>query len=379
MRYRSIVAYSAVTLAFSGFSCPRPNQAPWASVGQASLVLPGVKVVSGHHCESSAMLNALLYEGYEVTEDMIIGGGSAPSFIFIKGVFPFVGGRCDEMRQRFFSAAMIDWHGAIPRAKDADWPLIASLLRQGLPVVLRVDMRYLPYRYGGRYGSRYMSFGGHYVTLFGIDPGAGIAYVSDTEYQGLQGIKLSDLHKARTSTTKTFPPKAEYYWAGAPGQAQISAEALVRASFARLIDNYEQQALNGLATYGADLAAIESYSKPVFLLPSVFGYMAGNIEDFGTGGASFRMPYRDFLQFAAERSPYSAQAKALIPDLELCIEAWHQLASAFRLLSSGIKAMDKNARKAEYAKLTAMANTLYEREKSFYTALKKAYGEMTGG
>jgi hypothetical protein len=253
-------------------------------------------------------------------------------------------------------------------------------------------MRFLPYRYGGKYGSKYMSFGGHYVTLFGMDSSAGVAYVTDTEYTALQTVKLADLHRARVSNTKTFPPRGEYYWAEKPlyagsgdsssadssradsatGGATLDADSLVRASFASVIENYETLALDGLSRYGADLASIESYSPQKFLLPAVFGYMAGNIEDHGTGGASFRMLYRDFLSYAAERSSFSSEASALIPYLDDCISSWHELSSAFRDLSTHIKGMDSTARAAEYERLAKIAQRLYEREKTFYTKMKGA-------
>jgi hypothetical protein len=106
--------------------------------------------------------------------------------------------------------------------------------------------------------------------------------------------------------------------------------------------------------------------------------MAGNIEEYGTGGASFRMPYRDFLLYAAEKSSFTGAASNLIPYLDECIASWHLLSSAFSELSSLIKGMDAGERAAEYATLEKIAQTLYGREKAFYTEMKKAYIAMTG-
>jgi hypothetical protein len=368
---------SVLTLASCAVPKAAPYAAPWKNDSAYKVILPDVAVMAGGHCESSAMMNALRFAGYDVSECMIIGGGGAPSFIHLKGTFPFIGARCEDMRERFFDATGIQWHNAIPEGKDAGWTEIRSLLERGIPVVLRVDMRYLPYRYGGKYGSKYMSFGGHYVTLFGIDSATGLAYVSDTEYAALQAIKLVDLHKARRSDTKTFPPRAEYYWVE-PSSVAIDADSLVRASLKAVIENYESLALDGLSRYGADLASIESYSRQKFLLPSVFAYMAGNIEEHGTGGASFRMPYRDFLLYAAGKSSFANEASDLIPYLDECIASWHQLSSAFRDLSLAIKGMDAGERAAEYARLEIIAQTLYEREKAFYTEMRKSYMKMTG-
>lgn len=62
-------------------------------------------VTAGAHCESSAILNALLYSGFDVTECEIVGGGGALSFLFIKDTFPFIAARNTDMKERFFKAA----------------------------------------------------------------------------------------------------------------------------------------------------------------------------------------------------------------------------------------------------------------------------------
>ena len=244
--------------------------APWKTGNaSASRLLGNVMVIPGRHCESSAIMNALKYEGYDVSECMITGGGGALSFVFMKGTFPFLGARNDDMKERFFEAAGIAFHDVTPKSKDRGWAEIDSLLARGIPVVLRNDMRYLRYRYNGKYGSAYTSFGGHLIALFGIDREKNVAYVSDTEFPGLQTVSLADLHKARTSSTKNFPPHAEYYWADPPagtasagtGSAKINPDALLRSSLATVVGNYEHVALAGLNQYGSDLAALEKIGR----------------------------------------------------------------------------------------------------------------------
>jgi hypothetical protein len=241
----------------------------------------------------------------------------------------------------------------------------------------------LKYRYGGKYGSAYTSFGGHYVTLFGIDREKNEAYVSDTEYPGLQRISLADLHRARTSDTKNFPPRAEYYWAEPPavsakvngvtscaGITKIDPDALLRSSLATVARNYEQGALSGLEHYGSDLAALETYSRQKYLIPAVFDYMSGNIESFGTGGASFRMLYREFLFYEMTQENHGELA-SLIPLLDDCISSWHTLSAEFRADAKAYKTETPEARAAMYAELQRTADGLHGREKRFYTELKK--------
>jgi len=353
--------------------------APWEAGGHpASHVLANVTVTPGGHCESSAIMNALRYEGYDVSECMITGGGGALSFVFMKGAFPFIGARNDDMKERFFESAGIAFHDVIPKDKDYGWSEIDSLLARGIPVVLRNDMRYLRYRYNGKYGSAYTAFGGHLITLFGIDRGKNVAYVSDTEYPGLQTVSLADLHKARTSNTKNFPPHAEYYWAEPPAiaasadtaSAKINPDALLRSSLATVVRNYEQGALAGLERYGTDLTALETYSKQNFLIPAVFDYMSGNIELYGTGGASFRMLYRDFLTYEIT-SENHVELSSLVPLLDDCIFSWHELSAEFRAAAKAYKTVSPDGKTALYAGLKKTADELHVREKRFYTELKK--------
>ena len=367
----SYLIYCACSLALFA-SCSSPFDGY-----RGTVLLAGVSPVPGGHCESSAMLNALRYEGYDVTESMITGGGGALEFSLAKGMFPFIGARNLDMRERFFAAAGIEWHKVIPTGRDAGWAEIDGLLRKGIPVVLRVDMRYLPYLYGGKYGSAHMAFGWHMITLFGVDYDKGLAYVSDTANIGLQTLRLRDLAKARTSTTRNLPPHAEYYWAdpaGVPYSAarKLDADSLASSSFDAVLVNYEKGALENLSLFGTDLRSLERDGAKIFLLPAILEYMAGTIEDYGTGGASFRLLYRGFLDYASKESSFRGSVE-LLPLIDDSITHWHRLAAAFRDSAKLIKGMNEASRAVEYEKLGKIADALYESEKRFYTALRIMY------
>jgi len=341
-------------------------------------------VIPGAHCESSAITNALRYEGYDVTECMVTGGGSALSFMFRKGLFPWLGGRNTDMRERFFDAAGIAWHKSLPEDSDTGWGEIAGLLERGIPVMLRVDMRFLPYRYEGKYGPRYMSFGWHIITLFGIDYDRGLAYVSDTEFDSLQSVKLADLHKARISKTKNWPPRAEFYWAEKSQEGfRIEPDRLVRASLEGVLENYRGKAsdvmdgangdvlvgLSGLGRFAETLAHLETWSDKKFLLPAVLEYMAGTIEDFGSGGAAFRVLYRDFLVYAGDRSAFGG-IDSLIPSIDASIASWHALSAEFRRIASSVKGMDADERAKAWLRCAKIAEDLYRSEQALYTAIE---------
>ncbi len=335
--------------------------------------LQGANPSPGAHCESAAIVNALRYEGYEVSEPMILGGGGALSFTFGEGAFPFIGGRSLDLRERFFSTAEISWTSRIPQGRDLGWQEITDLLGRGIPVVLRVDMRFLPYRYGGKYGPSRMSFGWHLVTLFGVDWDAGLAWVSDREYDGLQKIKIADLSRARSSTTKTFPPRAEYYWMEPPEGSEgrkIVFSRLVSSSFETITEHYENGALDSLSRFGSALSSYDANGVNGFLLPAALRYMSGCIEEYGTGGAAFREPYKAFIA-EAERSGAVADAETLTAALDASIAAWHELSSQMRSFADGAKSMGKAERSRNFILLGNCADALYARERILYTEIKR--------
>jgi hypothetical protein len=94
------------------------------------IMLSEVSVVSGQHCESSAILNALIYLDYDFNEAMVAGGGGGPAFVFQKQDFPFLGGRGYNLREIFFKGAEISWHSRVPEEHEDRWAAISDLLEQ---------------------------------------------------------------------------------------------------------------------------------------------------------------------------------------------------------------------------------------------------------
>jgi hypothetical protein len=356
---------------------------PWLTKGEQEmkLILENVQVVPGGHCESSAINNALNYLGYkEINESMIVGAGGAIAFMLDQSEFPFLGGRNNQMREIFFAAAGISWQVEQPATSEAAWAGVKGVLKAGLPVVLRVDMRFLPYLYGGKYGAPYMSFGGHMITLFGIDLEKEIAYVSDTALPGLHQIALLDLEKARSSNTKVYPPMREYYWIEKkPTQYQLDWQKLVAASIKEVVGNMEYKAgantpalfgLAGLEQFSRNLKQPEKLVKNEWLFAPVLSFWYGCIETNGTGGAAFRMLYRDFIQQASEQLN-SESLYQLLPYLDASITAWHNLANGFKSLSENIQTVKGKAERAPlFEQVAGLAFEVYQKEKDLCQVLK---------
>jgi len=340
---------------------------------EETVLLSATRALAGKHCESSAILNMLNYQGYSVSEQQIIGAGSTLGFMFEKGDFPFLGSRNLEMRDEAFSNLGISWQGN-NSDKNRGWEDILKILKEDNPVVLRVDMRYLPYLYGGKYGSRYMSFGWHMICLFGIDGEKQTAIVTDTAQKGFQEIALKDLWKARFSDTKVLPPGGEYYWVEkAPSQFlpewdQIALNSLRKVSHNMVncpIEGDVLAGLEGMKDFPGTIANLQN-QVPSYLMGHVLPHMAGCIESFGTGGAAFRQMYGEFLSERAKEGGNPA-LKTAADKLSLAEEFWHRLAEELTTLSEQKKILkNKEALKGELLRISETARNLYLLEKDFY-------------
>jgi hypothetical protein len=363
---------------------------------KGSLMLPNFAPRRGGHCESSALLNALDFLGYGLSEADIVGGGAAPSFLFTDEAFPFLGSRNEKMRETFFAAARIPYRVLLPEKANGGWEGICALLERGRPVVLRVDMRYLPYLYGGRRGPAYMSFGWHWVCLAGLDFDSREALVTDTAREGLQRVGFSDLDAARFSATRVYPPRGEYAWAEPrPPEWRLDPDALAEAGLSGVLKNYQGEGgwgadggakdtgrlegLGGLALLPERLGSLDRWLNVHTLAPA-YRYIAGSIERNGTGGGAFRLLYARFLEARAgdcRDEGLRAACSRLVPAVRAAAAAWTALAArldagAARLESARGPAAQKAAASDAGEEAAEAARAVYAAELALQQALAAA-------
>jgi hypothetical protein len=121
-----------------------------------------------------------------LSEDMLLGLGAGIGFIYwqMKGAPPVFGGRANvrrpgenglEVDTGLRTGVQVGVYMTDSR-KKAEQQLI-SLLNHDEPVMLQVDMGFLPYfDFPGDF-----HFGGHVVVACGLDPDAGTVLVADRE------------------------------------------------------------------------------------------------------------------------------------------------------------------------------------------------------
>lgn len=161
----------------------------------------------GVHCESSAMRDVFEYIGFPMTEAMVFGLDATMGFGFFdttntfsfipKSDIPFfLGGKQGTIDSNSLACRLlgITLRKQSYTSADKAWEESKKMLIQNNPLILKVDLGYLPY-----FEEEEIHFGGHALTLAGYDEERKIAFVGDTEYEGFQEISIEKLKQARSS------------------------------------------------------------------------------------------------------------------------------------------------------------------------------------
>jgi len=196
--------------------------------------------------------------------------------------------------------------------EDKAWDESKNMINQDIPLLLRVDIAYMPYE-GFDNEMEEAHFGGHAVVLGGYDEEKGVAYIGDTEFEGFQEVPIDILKTARSSL---YGPKFLH-----PSNTQFSMTprtdgkhpplaAGVKLAIQKVVNNMLRPSMNtngiqglkqfanSLLTWGEKLnkTIINSKGKEIALSRLMFELTHGYIETWGTGGSSFRKLYKGFLE-----------------------------------------------------------------------------------
>jgi len=347
--------------------------------------LKGFQQVKGRHCESTSIMNALNYQGLILSEAMINGLAGSPDFnFFTEGAFPFMGTRSPDLLHSFLENTGLVCVDRYPDNPQAAYDEVKDVLKNGIPVVLQLDMRFLPYRWGGKYAPRSMSFGSHFVTLIKLDEIHGFAWVTETHEKGIypvEKVKISDLMKARGSKggIKILHPNYHYYYFIDPKDHKINYGECLKHSIKKVIDNYKKNngTLSNIKNLPGQINNIENIIKTKYILQPLFHTFYGWIEIFGTGGSAFRNFYRDYLyETAGILNNKDVKEAGLYAD-NACRE-WCRLAYDFKEISDVIKTHynDKKRRDYMYSEAGKQVEKVYEAEVKFINKLEELYKKI---
>ena len=265
--------------------------------------LPGFEPLETHHCVTGSMRHVYLYNGFDLSEDMLLGLGEGVSFSYwhFKGQPPFLGGRgapkpsMEQIAgQRTGVKIEIHASGSPRKARQA----MFDLLNAGQPVMLQVDMGFLPYF---DFGGEEYHFGGHVVVACGCDAQSNQVLIADRD--GLHPVPMADLEKARASTYKPFPPKHRWYTYDF-GQKRPPTPDDVRRAIDAQANLMLEPPIGNIGVKGIRKAAqmIPQWPKSMddkALRSALFNAYIFICPIGGTGGGLFRYMFSRFLREAA--------------------------------------------------------------------------------
>lgn len=298
--------------------------------------LPGFRSFATHHCVTGSLRHVFAYHGHDVSEEMLLGLGAGVGFTYWhqKGQPPFIGGRGGFKPPLEETAAarsgVVATRHTSTSAKRARQSLL-DLLAAGEPVMLMVDMGYLPYF--DFHGQDY-HFGAHAVVACGYDKESDQVLIADRD--GLHSVPMADLERARGSTYQPFPPGNLWFTFDFSGKRPPTADA-VRQAIAEMAQAMLHPPIANLGVAGMRTAAQRIPRWPSILDMETLRTSLLNAYIMlssigGSGGGNFRYMLSRFLREAAVvvGEPLLVESA---DEFQQIADRWQALAEWFRRVS----------------------------------------------
>jgi len=230
--------------------------------------IEGFTALPGCHCVTASFRKMCAFNGYTVSEEMLLGLGAGVGFVYWhqKGQYPMLGGRGNtksfhqDLSRR--TGIVIEDHRT-SSAKTAEREMV-MLLEAGQPVTIYADMPFLTYL--GLPEKAH--FGGHAVVVCGYEPAARQVLISDmaprqTGYKDpiLAPLGMDQLAKARGSKCKPFPPENCWFTFDF-GRAHPPTERDVRDAISQCTKDMLNPPIQNLGVAGIRTAAMRVKQWP---------------------------------------------------------------------------------------------------------------------
>ena len=363
-------------------------------------MIQGFKHEVGRHCESSSMRDLFEFYGFPMPEPMAFGLDATMGFGFFDQSNMLTGVGSDDSKTPFFvggKQGTIDSDSLACRllgiklrkqsftSADKAWEESKKLIDQGTPLILRIDMYYLPYfefsevEEGGH-------FGGHAITLAGYDEEKSVAYVGDTEFEAFQEVPIEVLKKGRSSEegdSFMYPKNTQFSMVPRPDGKRPPLAAGVKVAIQQVVNNMLRPSMNnvgiqGLKRFANSITRWDERLKGIARM--TFELTHGYIETWGTGGASFRNLYKEFLEELlthpelkeGQRAWTNDEFKTLeesIPSIDKSINNWTLLANTLKNAADEYKSDCLNH--VNLGELQEIAIDIVKYEEELFTLLKK--------
>lgn len=292
-----------------------------------------------HHCVTGSMQHLYTFYDHLMSEDMLLGLGEGTGYIYWhpKGEPPFIGGRATPKPSMEELAGQRTGVRIVPHtttsARKAEKTLL-TLLEAGTPVMLQVDMGFLPYM--DFHGQEY-HFGGHVVVACGYDAATQTVLIADRDHE-LHPVPLAALAQARGSTYKPFPPKNRWYTVDFADKRQPTPPeihtAIANQATLMLNPPISNIGVKGIRKTAKLLPKWPDALSEADLRMTLFNAYIFISPVGGSGGGTFRYMFSRFLAEAAEMTDCAAYGQAA-EQFQTIGDRWEALGVWFRQVSEG--------------------------------------------
>ncbi|MBI5573709.1 MAG: BtrH N-terminal domain-containing protein [Elusimicrobia bacterium] len=295
------------------------------------IILENFNCFGGKHCQTTALKSILEYHNLNLSEEMLFGLGGGVGFIYWhtkKMPAPFIGCRNSKVDEfvvkicKRIGAEAILWQTG---NAEKSYEEVKKLLRSGEPVYVFVDMAYLPYMALPSEAH----FGGHAVTVFGIDEQENKVYIADRGKKAVF-VSIGDFKKARSSKFPPFPAKNKLFKIKCPpiipDLKECIKNGIKECCDAMINPPIKNIGLSGMQKWVGLIPKWNEQFKGMNLLECLLNTFI-YIEIGGTGGGAFRPMYAKFLRESAEilNSPKLSEVAEIF---EKSSVKWTEIASA---------------------------------------------------
>ena len=360
----------------------------------------------GSHCESSSMRDLFEYYDFPMSEPMAFGLDATLGFSFFDttnnvSFIPesdtpfFIGGKQGTIESNSLACRLLGINLRKQSFQSAEkaWEESKKLINQNIPLILQIDLGYLPYFEEGEN----IHFGGHAITLAGYDELKRVAYIGDSEFDGFQEVSIEKLKKGRSSKYGPkfmHPNNAQFSMQKRPDGKHPPLAAGVKLAIQKVVNNMLRPSINNIGVQGLRLFAQsipnwkvklqgktrDPLKRSISRARLMFELIHGYIETWGTGGAAFRKLYRKFLEELLTNPKLKEGPKAwknedfkvleeCIPLIDDCVHSWTLIAESLKNAAEEYK--DECINHVDLNELHNIALLILSREEELFTKLSK--------
>ena len=306
---------------------------------EATMLKPlrGFQPFETHHCVTGSMRHIYEFHRCAISEDLLLGLGAGVGFVYwhMKGTTPFLGGRVNVGRpgeEGLEKTAGKRTGVRVERFQTESTrkaeKVVLELLSAGEPVMVQVDMGFLPYFH---FSKKY-HFGGHVVVVAGCDPEVQKVLVADRDGK-LHPVSVKELTRARSSKFKPFPPRNTWYNFDFKDKRPPKPEEL-RQAIREVVTGMLRPPIANLGVKGIRTAAARVRLWPKLMDKEQLHYTCFNTFIFidatgGTGGGLFRYMYARFLN-EAEGILGDARLADISEQVRRIGDLWQNAAQVFK-------------------------------------------------